>query len=143
MSTSNASATIDDLSPGQIINFDLVTTLISGGYYGVKLLAKAGYDLAVSVTDVDSIHASIYDTLPTGTPRRAKDFNYLIIERNGNREAVGIPWIKEPVTVVDSTVFDVQIKGLNMDEGVKLITEALNSRGISDFTIAANGTALR
>lgn len=135
-------AKVSALSPGQVISFDLNTTLISGGYRGVKLIANIMYDLAVEYTDVDSKHANIYDTLPEGTPRSAKDFNYLLIENNGRREAVGIPWIKDPVTVIDSTVFDVQITGLNLNEGVRLITEALQSRGISDFTIAVNGSKI-
>lgn len=135
-------AKVSALSPGQVISFDLNTTLISGGYRGVKLIANIMYDLAVEYTDVDSKHANIYDTLPEGTPRSAKDFNYLLIENNGKREAVGIPWIKDPVTVIDSTVFDVQITGLNLNEGVRLITEALQSRGISDFTIAVNGSKI-
>lgn len=135
-------ANISALSPGQVISFDLNTTLISGGYRGVKLIANITYDLAVEYTDVDSKHANIFDTLPEGTPRSAKDFNYLLIEQNGRREAVGIPWIKDPVTVIDSTVFDVQITGLNMNDGVRLITEALQSRGISDFVISANGSKI-
>lgn len=133
-------ATVAALVPGQVISFDLNTTLISGGYRAVKLLANITYDLAVGYTDVDSIHANIYDTLPEGTPRQASGFNYLLIERNGNREAVGIPWIKDPVTVIDSSIFDVQIKGLNLNEGVRLISEALQSRGISDFSISVNGS---
>ena len=62
-------ANISALSPGQIISFDLNTTLISGGYRAVKLLANVEYSLAVQYTDVDSKHANIYDTLPDGTPR--------------------------------------------------------------------------
>lgn len=135
-------ANISALSPGQIISFDLNTTLISGGYRAVKLVANVMYDLAIQHTDVDSKHANIYDTLPDGTPRSAKDFNYLLVEKNGKIEAVGIPWIKDPVTVIDNSVFDVQITGLNLNEGARLITEALQSRGISDFTISVNGSKI-
>lgn len=135
-------ANISALSPGQIISFDLNTTLISGGYRAVKLLANVEYSLAVQYTDVDSKHANIYDTLPDGTPRAAKDFNYLLVEYNGKIEAVGIPWIKDPVTVIDNSVFDVQVTGLNLNDGPRLITEALQSRGISDFTISVNGSKI-
>lgn len=135
-------ANISALSPGQIISFDLNTTLISGGYRAVKLLANVEYSLAVQYTDVDSKHANIYDTLPDGTPRAAKDFNYLLVEYNGKIEAVGIPWIKDPVTVIDNSVFDVQVTGLNLNDGARLITEALQSRGISDFTISVNGSKI-
>ena len=135
-------ANISALSPGQIISFDLNTTLISGGYRAVKLLANVEYSLAVQYTDVDSKHANIYDTLPDGTPRAAKDFNYLLVEYNGKVEAVGIPWIKDPVTVIDNSVFDVQVTGLNLNDGARLITEALQSRGISDFTISVNGSKI-
>lgn len=135
-------ANISALSPGQIISFDLNTTLISGGYRAVKLLANVDYSLAVQYTDVDSKHANIYDTLPDGTPRAAKDFNYLLVEHSGKIEAVGIPWIKDPVTVIDNSVFDVQVTGLNLNDGARLITEALQSRGISDFTISVNGSKI-
>lgn len=135
-------ANISALSPGQIISFDLNTTLISGGYRAVKLLANVEYSLAVQYTDVDSKHANIYDTLPDGTPRAAKDFNYLLVEYNGKIEAVGIPWIKDPVTVIDNSVFDVQVTGLNLNDGARLITEALQSRGIGDFTISVNGSKI-
>ena len=135
-------ASISALSPGQIISFDLNTTLISGGYRAVKLLANVEYSLAVQYTDVDSKHANIYDTLPDGTPRAAKDFNYLLVEHNGKIEAVGIPWIKDPVTVIDNSVFDIQVTGLNLNDGARLITEALQSRGISDFTISVNGSKI-
>lgn len=135
-------ANISALSPGQIISFDLNTTLISGGYRAVKLLANVEYSLAVQYTDVDSKHANIYDTLPDGTPRAAKDFNYLLVEQSGKIEAVGIPWIKDPVTVIDNSVFDVQVTGLNLNDGARLITEALQSRGISDFTISVNGSKI-
>lgn len=136
------STNIIDLKPGQVISFDMVSPLITNNYRNVKLLAEAGYDLAIGYTDVDSIHANIYDTLPVGTPRNADGFNYLIIENGGKREAVGIPWVKEPVTVVTSSVYDVQIRGLDQTEGPKLIREALHSRGITDFTMTLNGSKI-
>lgn len=134
------SISVADVKPGQFISFDMVSPLITANYRNVKVLANTNYDMAVGVTDVDSIHANIYDTLPTGTPRLARDFNYLIIEVNGEREAVGIPWIKDPVTVVSEVVFDVQVRGLDQTEGVALIQSALNSRGITDFSISVNGS---
>ncbi len=127
----------EDLKPGQVINFQLDTDVIKNQFDSCKVMSIANLEMALKEDGgVKSTHASIYDTLPDGTPKNPEDFNYLIVELiDGTIKAFGIPWIKSPVTVVTSSVVEVVVNSAGASD-VARITKALNVYGYSAITVS-------
>lgn len=128
-------ADISKLTAGQFVSFDLATNVITADYRSVEVLAIAGYAIASTYTDVDAIHANIIGTLPAGTPTSAKDYSYLICKLStGDIRAVGAPWIRDPIKIVQNIIYNVQIRDGDMNSA-EVIRKTLQSRGFQDFTI--------
>lgn len=131
-------ANVTNISAGQFLNFDLNTKLLVSDYRNVKLLGIINYDMAMTFDDVEAVHKNIIGSLPVGTPAQARDYNYLmVLMPNGSRRVVGAPWIKEPITVVSTVVYNVQVRDGGSD-GALLIKKALSAYGITDFTITTD-----
>lgn len=125
------------LKNGQVVSFKLHTKLIPDAYSRVKVLGIVDYDLAnlLPGEDVNAIHSNIYSTLPIGTPVNATDYDYLIVETStGERKAVGVPWIMEPVEIIEQQGLRITIP-LASNADATAIKNALFSRGITEFTI--------
>ncbi len=128
-------ADINTLKSGQVVSFKLHTKLISDIFTNVKVLGAVGFDLANNIEDVAAIHANIYSTLPEGTPESPEDYDYLIVETiDGQRKAVGGPWIKDPITVVDSATIRVTLNNATTSD-VEKVRNALNAYGFIDLSI--------
>lgn len=130
-------STIYALKSGQTVSFKLHTKLIPDIYDRVVVLGIVGHAIANVTThdDINAIHSNIYGTLPVGTPVNAMDYDYLLVETTtGERKAVGIPWIIEPVEIIDQQGLRITIpKASNADASA--IRNALLSRGIVEFEI--------
>ena len=128
-------ADINALRSGQVVSFKLHTKLISDIFTNVKVLGSVGFDLATLTEDVAAIHANIYSTLPEGTPENPQDYDYLIVETiDGQRKAVGAPWIKDPIPTVDSATIQVNVSNATTSD-VEKIRDALNAYGYLDLEI--------
>lgn len=130
---------ISSLSPGQVLSFELLTNLLASEYRNVVLEAVVGYKQARKIEDVDATHANIIGSLPPGTPKSARDYNYLHITMpNGEERAIGIPWIKDPINVITTQIIDVRIRGKSLDDAA-IVAKALRAYGLDDFEITVNG----
>jgi hypothetical protein len=130
-------STVYELRNGQTVTFKLHTKLLPDIYSRVTVLGVVAHSLAAAMSgdDVDAIHSNIYSTLPSGTPKNATDYDYLIVRTaTGERKAVGVPWIIEPVTVVDQQGLRIIIPKASSADA-EMIVRDLNSRGITDFSI--------
>ena len=128
-------ADISNISAGDLLSFDLNTTLIAADYKGVTLLGIVGYTMAMGYEDVEVTHKNIIGSLPEGTPEKASDYNYLIVKLpSGTIKAVGIPWIKDPITVVKTTTITVTVTPASLSD-VDIIKKALNAYGVTNYTI--------
>lgn len=100
------------LNPGMILTFECRSTFIPNIYTNVKLLAQADSSLASAVSDIYATHANIVGDIPD-IGATADDYNYLIVETtDGERHAVGIPWIKDNLKIVTLTKGVITVEGL-------------------------------
>lgn len=128
-------ADINSLKSGQVVSFKLNTNLIPDIFTNVKVLGVVGFDLAINVEDVAATHANIYSTLPEGTPENPEDYDYLIVETiDGERKAVGGPWIRDPINLVDSASIRVVVNNATTAD-VEKVRDALNAYGYIDLSI--------
>lgn len=130
-------STVYSLKNGQTVTFKLHTKLLPDIYSRVQVLGIVNHTLAsaTSTDDINAIHNNIYSTLPIGTPVNAMDYDYLIVQTDaGERKAVGIPWIMEPVEIVDRQGIRITIPAASTSD-VDKIKNALLARGFVDFTI--------
>ncbi|AQT28146.1 hypothetical protein pVa21_205 [Vibrio phage pVa-21] len=128
-------ADISGLKMGQVVSFKLHTKLISDIFTNVKVLGIVGYDVATAFEDVAAVHANIYSTLPEGTPENAEDYDYLYVETiDKQRKVVGVPWIKDPISVVDSATIRVTLNNATTSD-VEKVRNALNAYGYIDLSI--------
>lgn len=90
--------TIYDIRPKQKFSFEVYPTAILGNnFQNVQLLAINDAETARRLGwDVDSLHATIYPTLPSGVVEDDPDsYPYVEIKTiSGQRHIVGVEWIK-------------------------------------------------
>ena len=134
-------ADISSLKPGQVLSFELNTNLLASEYRNVVLEAIITYRQARKIEDVDATHANIIGSLPEGTPKSAREYNYLhIVMPSGEERAVGIPWIKYPINVISTQIIDVRVRGMAVDDAA-IVAKALRAYGFDDFEIKVNDHA--
>jgi len=132
-------ANVSSLKPGQVLSFELLTNLLSNEYRNVVLEGVVGYKQAKRIEDVDATHANIIGSLPQGTPKNAREYNYLHITMpDGSERAVGIPWIKDPINVVTKQIIVARINGSSIEDG-DVVAKALRAYGFTDFQLEVNG----
>lgn len=128
-------ANVSAIKAGQTVSFKLHTKLLKDEYQHVVVKGIVGYDIAISFEDVAVHHENIYSTLPQGTPRNPQDYEYLLVKtQSGETKAVGVPWIKDPVTVIESAIIRITVNQASVGD-VETIKRALNSYGFTDFNI--------
>ncbi len=128
------------LEPGMVLNITPNTNLLADEYKSVRLVATAGYEIASVYRNVEGLHANIYSSLPQGTIKDARELKYLIVSStNGGTvggtatTAIATAWIESyDIVTVNAFVVDVASGPVDAE---KIISEALQSRGITDFTI--------
>lgn len=131
-------ADLSDFTPGQVISFELNTNVLASEYKNCVYMGQVSYDLAILYDDVDAVHSNIYSTLPTGTVDDPRGYNYIIVMLpTKEKKVVGIPWIKDPITVNESCIFTVKIYDADLNSSEK-IKRALNAMGFNDLEITVN-----
>jgi hypothetical protein len=131
-------ADLSEFTPGQVISFELNTNVLAAEYKNCVYMGQVNYDLAILVDDVDAIHSNIYSTLPTGTVDDPRGYNYIIVMLpTKEKKVVGIPWIKDPITINESCIFTVKIYDADLNSSEK-IKRALNAMGFNDLEITVN-----
>lgn len=132
-------AKVYGLKNGQVVSFKLHTKLMPDVYSRVTVMGIVEHGLTAALTgdDVSAIHSNIHSTLPEGTPVNAMDYDYLIVQtESGERKAIGVPWIMEPVEIIEQQGLRVTVPDASIADG-EAIKDALLSRGITSFTIEA------
>lgn len=122
---------------GSYVNFSLYAPAILGaGYEQAKVLGILDYDSANALIPAAQLHASVYPTLPPGTPNDYTAYPYLkILTASGTKTAVGLPWIQDSSYVVNQAAkMTIVLDSVDPDDQNK-VTQALNAIGLSNFTI--------
>lgn len=110
----------------------LSTTVDEASFAG-----KINYSMALTLSpNIASRHASIYPTLPAGSPRSPDLLQYYIFQmKNGTREIFAESWIDlstvEKIVSVSATV---RFEEISLED-IEKIRIALTSAGLKNFTI--------
>lgn len=128
-------ADVSKLTPGLVLCFELNTKFLANEYTNVKLISICDATIARMYEDVDATHANIISDLPVGTPSSCDEYNFLIVKLiDGKIKAVGVPWIKDPIRIVQKGTIVVKVNNVDVND-TEVISRALNAFGYSDFEI--------
>lgn len=123
----------------QIYSFDVWPVPILGNNFkNVTVLALLDAESANQQgLDTQALHVQVYPHLPSGTPNRPTDYNYLKIRlSSGETTILGLPWIKDnTVVLVESSTITVKIGDVSPSD-VTAIREALIQNGFNSLEIS-------
>jgi PKD repeat protein len=119
------------------VNFNCYAPAVLGnGYQDVEVLAILDYDSANAYINAAVLHASVYPSLPQGTPNDYTAYPYLKIRTNsGKATAVGLPWIIDSSYQVQNAAKMTIVLDSVSPEDQENVRIALSSIGLSNFTI--------
>ena len=125
-----------DLEINTIYNFTLYGSSVLGtGYKNATVMALLDFDSAIAIQDVVSLHASVYASLPSGTPVNAKDLIFVKIKTStGEIRILAMDWISSQPTKVTSSVITVTINDTDLSQ-LPLLRTVLQKNGFNNFKI--------
>lgn len=123
---------ISQIEIGQRFSFEVYPSAILGNNFkDVTLEGTLSPDMARAFgTDIASMHANVYRTLPTTVPNDPVKYNYIRVRhQNGTLSIIGIPYIR-PESIVISThgVLDLRFDNVTQADQERIIT-ALSANG--------------
>lgn len=91
---------------GMVLSFQLYpSAILTDDFTDVKLIGLVNHEAASVYMSPAQKHATVYPTLPIGTPNDYRLYEYAIIRKqDGKMTAVGVPWIKADTVTVSQTV---------------------------------------
>lgn len=66
-----------------------------GNFQKVTVLSVMDFDTAMQFADIPAMHENVFSFLPSGTPDRPEDYEYLLIKTAAGKTVIGVPWIDE------------------------------------------------
>lgn len=125
---------------GQTVSFNVhATGIIPDNFQNCRILSILdAEDAARWISNLGATHASIYPSLPVGSPDNPKGYYYLKLQlaNGGGIKVVGIPWIDQAtytvVTGVRTTVIAVRNTSAADTERLRVMLVAGN---FTDFDI--------
>lgn len=122
---------------GKVVSFSVYPSgIIPTSFSHVTVAGILNPRNALTLSDVITMHANVFPTLPVGSPSKYSDYNYVQVEfPDGTQEIVGMAWIDNSSIVIHENV---QIQAIISDvnasdlEGVR---QALIANGYSHITL--------
>lgn len=125
---------------GKVVSFDVYPANIIGTVFDhVKFLALLDAESAYQYIDPASMHASIYPTLPVGSPANYDGYLYAKLRLpSGETTCLGLPWIIDSSIVFEENLsFTVKVTDVSSSDYTRLRT-ALIANGFTSIEIIAN-----
>jgi hypothetical protein len=133
-------ATQDKLPIKSVVSFTVYpTAVLNSKFSNVKVLGVIDSSMARDLgTGVDELHANVFSSLPVGTPNDPDAYLYVRIEfPNGQRQILGLPWIKESSIVVSNyTVINAKISGVQPADWDQILA-LLGANGYNQVELTA------
>lgn len=133
-------ATQDKLVAKTTVSFSVYpTAVLNSKFQNVVILGILDSTTARDLgTAVDELHANVFNSLPAGTPNDPDAYMYVRIQfANGQRQILGIPWIKESSIVVSNyTVIQARIAGVTPADWEEILA-LLNANGYNQVELKA------
>ena len=128
---------LDLNSYGKILSFDVYPENILGdNYKTVKLLSIVDFATARMYADIGNIAISVYPTLPVGTPKDYKKYNYVKVEHsNGDVSCIALCWINlDTIQFHNDVIVTIKVK-LDTIDTVDTIRRLLIANNIKPLEI--------
>jgi hypothetical protein len=128
---------------GSIVNFSQYAPAIIGqGYVGATVLAILDWESAQAYINPATVHASVYPSLPGGTPNDFTAYPYLKIKTaSGQTTAVGFPWIIDSSYQVQTAAKLTIVVDSVSPSDQNNIKAALSALGFTNATITITSSA--
>ena len=127
-----------DFQTRLVYSFNLYPSPILGsGFKNVTVQAILDYSTALGFADIEALHENVFQYLPSGTPNRPQDFDYLLLRTDsGATTVIGVPWIiEESIQLIESLTMNVTIEGVSTADGER-IRACLSQNGYDKIQIA-------
>lgn len=120
----------DYLKPGNSVNFNTQTSILKTEYRGVKVLGIVSSDIAMTLSDIRSLHLQIKPYIQ-GLPNLFSDYSYVIVQhQSGVKDVLGLPWILESsISLSGRRNYQLIIDQLEVEQ-VDIVRQALVNRGV-------------
>lgn len=122
----------EHLKTDSTVNFNTKTSVLKTEYKAVKVLAgSVSASIAMTLQDVKTLHTQVKPYIE-GLPNSYTDYPYVIIEQqSGQKEVIGLPWIKESsITVSEMKNYQLILDRVEPEQ-VEIIRQALVNRGVT------------
>lgn len=127
-----------DFETGSIYNFTTYAPSLLGNYNTVSVDGIGNHVVVRGLIDPAALHAQVYPSLPSTVKDDYREYFYLLLTRpNGQRTAVGLPWIEaSSIERIDKRriVATVENAGVDDVERIRKILLANNYK-VGDVTI--------
>ena len=118
------------LTPGSTVSFNTHSNVIRSIFDGVKVHGIVSADIASLAEDIQAKHLQVKPNVPN-LPNSHLDYSYVIVESNGQREAIGLPWIVEnSIQISAKSKYQIVIDNVEVND-VAGIQRALQARGVT------------
>lgn len=107
----------------------------TSNFQKVTVLAILDYESALQFADVQAMHENVLPFLPTGTPDRPQDFDYLLIKTVVGKTVVGVPWIvPESIELAESLKMEIVLEDVSTNDVIR-VRECLSQNGYNNISI--------
>ena len=123
-------ASADQFDIGSVYTFTTHAPTVLGTYSHVLIDGISDYQVARHFIDPAKLHVQIYNALPSSVPDDHRKYNYLLLTRsNGERTALGLPWIDEnSIEAIQRQRIEVLIEDVGVED-VERVRKLLLANG--------------
>lgn len=114
----------------------LAPAVLGASFINAKVIGIVGYDIAVTMMNIDLKQRAVYPMLPAGTPNDASKYTYLLLQtQSGSKTVIALEWIDQnTIQIVNSVTLEVTIPNANPTDA-REVSQMLSLLGYSGFTI--------
>lgn len=126
--------------PNTTYSFDVYPSAVIGNdFKNVVVMGVLSYQAAIGFSDINAVQATVFSSLPAGTPDRPEDYEYLLLRTvSGQTTVLARQWINEAtvVAVTNSKVIAV-IEGAGSAD-LEEIRAALEQNGFTQLSLSVS-----
>ncbi len=114
----------------------LAPAVLGASFNNAKVIGVVGYEVAITMMNVDLKQRTIYPLLPSGTPSDPSKYTYLMLQTESNiKVVIAVEWIDiNTVALVDSVTLEIIIPNV-VSTDANEIRSMLTLLGYSGYTI--------
>jgi hypothetical protein len=126
-----------DLKLKSSYNFSLLApNIIGASYLNATVVSFFDYATASAFAgDLAATHAAVYPSLPVGTPKNAKDLDYVRIKTSaGDYRVLALNWIASQPVLVVNKVAQILVRDASAED-LSRLRSMMVQNGFTDFSV--------